>query len=169
MQNRLSEIPSLLTNQDAMHSSIITSNAQSSPRSLQNTFSISKGAPPNRSATASTSDGPTKGMTARGSTKRHNSHGQAMRSTFGGERVTHAVRPCSSSGGSFARVTVGYFAAFQASKPQALRPKSLHDWATPPRLRLVACLFGRSRLQACPRRPTPSPSCWHAASARRGV
>ena len=84
------------------NSSIITSKVQGSPRWLQNTPSMSNGAPPNCSATPSTSDGATNRNSAAGSTKRRISHGQAMRSIFGRARVTQTVRPCGSRGGSLA-------------------------------------------------------------------
>ena len=80
------------------NSSTITSKVQSSPRWLQNISSMSNGAPPNRSATPSTSAGATKRNTAFGSTKRRISQGQAMRSIFGRERVTQTVRPARPGG-----------------------------------------------------------------------
>ena len=75
------------------NSSTMTSKVQRSPRWLQTTPSTSNGVAPNRSATPSTSAGATNRNTALGSTKRRISQGQAMRSTFGRERVTQTVRP----------------------------------------------------------------------------
>ena len=117
------------------NSSTMTSKVQSSPRWLQNTPSMSKGVASNRSATPSTSAGATNRNTARGSTKRRISQGQAMRSTFGRARVTQTVRPCAIER-----------AAFWRSGPAAGRP----------------CFQPRSRLPA--RRPG-TPACRsHAAT-----
>src|SRR5258707_815760 len=78
---------------DSPNSSIITSKVHSSPRWLQNTFSTSNGVASNRSATAWTSAAATNRKTAPGSMNRRISHGQAMRSIFGRDRVTQTVRP----------------------------------------------------------------------------
>ena len=99
------------------NSSIITSKVQSSPRWLQNTFSISNGTALKRSPTATTSEGATNRNTAFGSMKRRISQGQAMRSIFGRARVTQTVRPCASRAGTFDDGTNGSFAVFQPSKP----------------------------------------------------
>ncbi len=92
----------------------MTSKVQSSPRWLQNTFSISKGAASKRCATASTSEDATKRKTAVGSMKRRISHGQAMRSIFGRDLVTQTVRPRPSRFGSLSAGTVGNSACVQA-------------------------------------------------------
>src|SRR5258707_10494418 len=91
------------------NSSTITSNVQSSPRWLQNTFSISKGTALKRSPTATTSAGATNRNTAFGSTNLLISQGQAIRSIFGRARVTQTVRPLASRGGSFDTGTSGRF------------------------------------------------------------
>src|SRR5829696_8496824 len=78
------------------NSSTMTSKVHRSPRWLQNTPSpsMSNGVAEKRSATPITSAGSTNRNTAFGSTKRRMSHGQAMRSTFGLERVRrHAGVP----------------------------------------------------------------------------
>src|SRR5260221_26796 len=71
----------------------ITSKVHSSPRWLQNTFSTSNGVASNRSATAWTSAAATNRKTAPGSMNRRISHGHAIRSIFGRDRVTQTVRP----------------------------------------------------------------------------
>jgi hypothetical protein len=88
-----------------------------SPRWLQKTFSMSNGVAPNRSATADTSGGATNRNTAAGSTNRRISHGQAMRSTLGRDRVTQTVRPSASRAGISATGTSGSPASRHASKP----------------------------------------------------
>ena len=106
----------------------MTSKVQSSPRWLQNTFSISNGAALNCSPTAATSDGATNRNTAFGSTNRRISQGQAMRSIFGRARVTQTVRPCASRGGSLDAGTSGSLAAFQPSKPPSSVSASTSTW-----------------------------------------
>ncbi len=77
------------------NSSTMVSKVHLSPRRLQNTpfASISKGAAPNRLATAGTSDGVTDRKTAYGPMKRRMSQKQAIRSSLGLARVTCTVRP----------------------------------------------------------------------------
>ena len=78
------------------NSSTMTSKVHFSPRWLQKmpSASMSKGVAEKRSATPVDLGGATNRKTAFGSTKRRISHGQAMRSIFGRERVTQTVRPC---------------------------------------------------------------------------
>ena len=120
------------------NSSTMMSKVQSSPRWLQKmpSPSMSNGVAPKRSATPVTSDGATNRKTAFGSTKRRMSHGQAMRSILGRDRVTQTVRPCASRGGSFASGTIGRPASAHAER-SALEdpPATPDDEARRPRLR----------------------------------
>jgi hypothetical protein len=75
---------------------------------------MSKGTPPKRWATATTSVGATNRNTACGSTKRRMSQGQAIRSILGRARVTHTVLPRASTGGSLANGTNGSLSFFHA-------------------------------------------------------
>ena len=99
----------------------MTSKVQSSPRWLQNTFSMSKGAASKRSPTATTSDGATNRNTALGSTKRRISQGQAMRSTLGRARVTQTVRPLRVARRQLARVDQRQLCSLPALEPALQR------------------------------------------------
>src|SRR5882757_2963281 len=99
------------------NSSTITSNVHRSPRWLQNTFSTSNGVASNRSATVWTSAAVTNRKTALGSMNRRISHGQAIRSIFGRDRVTQTVRPRPSRFGILPAGTVGCSACFQPRCP----------------------------------------------------
>jgi len=106
---------------------------------------MSNGVALNSSATEQTSDGETNRNTAVGSTKRRMSQGHAMRSIFGRERVTHAVRPWPSGAGIRAGWTRSAFAS-----DQALKPPSRYSAGAPTYLNRAAAPW----LSSTPRRQT---------------
>ena len=149
------------------NSSTIESKVHRSPRWLQNTPSMSNGVAPKRSATACTSDGATNRKTAAGSTKRRISHGQAMRSIFGRERVTQTVRPrrgaAACSAPSAGRPRPGCDAALEGIGRHALVAK--------PGRRPLAELqpvAGRSRSRSGRRTPEPTRTACRRPPHRAG-
>ena len=114
----------------------MTSKVQSSPRWLQNTFSMSNGVASKRSATASTSDGATNRNTAAGSMKRRISHGQAMRSIFGPRPRDPDGAAAAVAFGNFVGRDGGSSASVQPrDRLQAFRPRRWYGAARPQCLR----------------------------------